>query len=65
VKPAETKLLTNGKTAPIVDSDTPSFQSAEDRLNYIATAAYYSAEARGFKPGQEIDDWLEAEAKFT
>jgi hypothetical protein len=28
----------------------------------IAEAAYYMAERRGFEPGGEIDDWLEAEA---
>lgn len=33
-----------------------------DRLHRIATAAYYKAETRGFVPGQEVDDWLQAEA---
>ncbi|MGG7055301.1 DUF2934 domain-containing protein [Nitrosomonas sp. ANs5] len=27
----------------------------------IAVSAYYKAEARGFTPGQELDDWLAAE----
>ncbi|HMD73472.1 MAG TPA: DUF2934 domain-containing protein [Steroidobacteraceae bacterium] len=27
----------------------------------IATEAYYLAERRGFAPGHELDDWLEAE----
>jgi len=27
----------------------------------IAEAAYYIAERRGFEPGAELDDWLEAE----
>lgn len=27
----------------------------------IATAAYYKAEHRGFVPGRELEDWLEAE----
>lgn len=27
----------------------------------IAECAYYRAEARGFAPGHELDDWLEAE----
>lgn len=34
-----------------------------DRLQRIATAAYYKAEARGFVPGLEMEDWLEAEAE--
>ena len=36
--------------------------SAVSRLERIAVAAYYKAEARGFAPGYEMDDWLEAEA---
>ena len=27
----------------------------------IAQAAYFCAERRGFEPGHEIDDWLQAE----
>ena len=27
----------------------------------IATAAYYKAERRGFEPGHELPDWLDAE----
>lgn len=27
----------------------------------IAVNAYYLAEKRGFQPGRELDDWLEAE----
>lgn len=34
---------------------------SEERHRRVAEAAYYLAERRGFKPGQEIDDWLEAE----
>jgi hypothetical protein len=30
----------------------------------IATAAYYRAEHRGFAPGAELQDWLEAEAEL-
>ena len=28
----------------------------------IAEAAYYRAEKRGFAPGHDLEDWLEAEA---
>jgi hypothetical protein len=35
--------------------------SREERLNMIRTAAYHLAEKRGFQPGAEMDDWLEAE----
>lgn len=34
----------------------------ENRLAMIAEAAYFRAERRGFDPGHEVSDWLEAEA---
>lgn len=34
---------------------------AEDLQRRIAQAAYGRAEARGFSPGRELDDWLGAE----
>ena len=37
--------------------------SGKDRLEIISAAAYYKAQARGFIPGQELQDWLEAEAE--
>lgn len=30
----------------------------------IAIAAYYRAERRGFAPGRELEDWLEAEREL-
>ncbi len=33
----------------------------EDRYSRIAVSAYYKAEARGFSPGYEVEDWLAAE----
>jgi hypothetical protein len=38
--------------------------SGEARYRWIAHAAYLRAEKRGFSPGQEVADWLEAEAEF-
>jgi len=35
---------------------------AKTRQAMIAEAAYYRAEKRGFAPGHDLDDWLEAEA---
>lgn len=32
------------------------------REQMIAEAAYYHAERRGFAPGNEMSDWLQAEA---
>jgi hypothetical protein len=35
-----------------------------DRDAKIAELAYCKAESRGFEPGHELDDWLEAEQEF-
>lgn len=35
--------------------------SPEERNCMIAMAAYFRAERRGFVPGGELQDWLEAE----
>lgn len=43
------------------------YQSEPDkssRHHWISVAAYYKAEARGFKPGKALDDWLEAENEY-
>jgi hypothetical protein len=34
---------------------------APDREAMIAECAFYKAEQRGFEPGHELEDWLEAE----
>jgi hypothetical protein len=34
------------------------------RKAMIAEAAYYRAEKRGFIPGMELEDWLEAEQEI-
>lgn len=39
----------------------PSF-SESPREQMIAEAAYFRAEQRGFAPGNEMSDWLEAES---
>jgi hypothetical protein len=36
-----------------------------DRSHMIAEAAYYKAAERGFAPGHELTDWLEAEADIA
>ena len=41
--------------------ETPTDPAAASRHEAIARAAYFLAEARGFEPGHELDDWLAAE----
>lgn len=36
----------------------------EIRRAMVAEAAYYHAEKRGFTPGDELADWLQAEAEI-
>jgi hypothetical protein len=67
MKSTPTKPKISGKAAPSViveGGESDSYPGVEDRLHYLSTAAYYKAEARGFAPGQELDDWLEAETEF-
>ncbi len=45
------------------DEDCPAI-CLPDRDAKIAELAYYKAENRGFTPGYELEDWLEAEQDF-
>lgn len=64
MKSATTKRKSGTKAVPTTIIDSNPLPGADERLGHIATAAYYKAEARSFVPGQELDDWLEAEAEF-
>jgi hypothetical protein len=48
------------KKNPILGVDA---EYGEDRFYRTAERAYYIAEARGFEPGYEMEDWLAAEAE--
>ena len=37
--------------------------SPEEIRRLIAEAAYYRAKERGFEPGHELEDWIEAESE--
>ncbi len=41
----------------------PGGPTQEERRRMIAEAAYHRAELRGFAAGNEVDDWLAAEAE--
>jgi len=38
---------------------------AANRRQSVEVAAYFKAQQRGFAPGGELDDWLEAEAEMA
>lgn len=35
-----------------------------EKREQIARRAYFKSEARGYRPGHELEDWLEAEAEI-
>jgi len=37
--------------------------SPEELRKLISEAAYYRAKQRGFEPGHEVEDWVQAEAE--
>lgn len=65
MKSTAMKHKTSDKAATGIGLGSPPFPCAVGQLNDIATAAYYKSEARGFVPGQELDDWLEGEAECS
>ena len=50
------------RTPPVVDD----FESIDEETlrRKIADLAYHKAEQRGFEPGHEYEDWLEAEREI-
>jgi hypothetical protein len=52
---------------PIQSNGTKATDSTPATVNAIhaaiCEAAYFIAQRRGFQPGHEVDDWLEAEAQ--
>lgn len=63
-----TRTTASAKVAPRRRSAEPQTASAktapEQRQQLIAQAAYFIAERRGFAPGNELEDWLQAEAEI-
>ena len=69
-----TQTLRKLKTPRLQEQEAPqSFPAAEPRApavdeadveRIIQETAYYKAEARGFAPGGELQDWLEAESEI-
>lgn len=51
-------------TSPIPVFGMEAAPESEDMANRIALLAYYKAAARGYEPGYELQDWLDAEAEI-
>lgn len=51
--------------SPAASGPDPSAAAREDnRVRRIRLLAYLKAQRRGFKPGNEVEDWLEAEREL-
>ena len=60
-KPKRKTLTASRKRA--VEVEAPILAAPVDPNSMIATTAFYLAADRGFAPGHELDDWLEAERR--
>lgn len=66
-EPAEPQALaetthTDEPRSDIGKAESPALcESPNSSHEAIARSAYFLAEARGFEPGHELDDWLAAE----
>lgn len=57
-------VVTAKKAVPRKPKPAKLAPSPEVLTSMISTAAYYRAANRGFTPGHELDDWLEAERQI-
>ncbi|MGB7815111.1 MAG: DUF2934 domain-containing protein [Methylotenera sp.] len=64
VKPSKADGKGSIKPKPMVGIEPEKVPDNEDLVSRIAVSAYYKADARGYEPGHEIQDWLEAEAEM-
>jgi hypothetical protein len=51
-------------TGSDASSSEASIRDAAARHEQITELAYYIAQRRGFSPGYELDDWLQAEQEW-
>jgi hypothetical protein len=59
-----TSVKVTKKNISNIDQDSSAI-FLPDRDAKIAELAYYKAESRGFEPGFELQDWIEAEQAFS
>ena len=67
-KPTATRAATANRRPAIEagggsSSTSRAPMSPEEIYKLIQETAYYKAKARGFAPGHEVQDWIEAEAE--
>ncbi|WP_374086715.1 DUF2934 domain-containing protein [Methylomicrobium lacus] len=62
MKPSEINIHQN--TEILASAEAGIMPDPSDDTARIAELAYYKAERRGFEPGHELEDWLEAEQEL-
>jgi hypothetical protein len=60
---SEERTTIGSSIPPSEASKTPVPFTAEELHALISERAYFIAQRRGFVPGHDLDDWLEAEAE--
>jgi Protein of unknown function (DUF2934) len=61
------ELLTTSQKSnpmPLIGMESNVELCGDDKFSRTALCAYYKAQHRGFEPGHEIKDWLDAEAEL-
>ena len=61
--PRRTPSKAPAKAAESFSSHARAEISADELRKLISEAAYYRAKQRGFTPGHEVEDWVQAEAE--
>lgn len=65
MEPSKTAQKKVKNPIPVIKMEKAPESNDNDLCARIAVRAYYKAEARGYEPGNEIQDWLEAEAEVA
>jgi Protein of unknown function (DUF2934) len=63
VAKAAARMARSGRPLQGNSASTRTRLDSAERRELIARVAYFRAERRGFAPGGELEDWLEAEAE--
>ena len=62
--PAKAPRTRTTKAQPSFGANARAEVSAEELRKLVSEAAYYRAKQRGFTPGHEEEDWIQAEAEI-
>ena len=63
-RPSDSTEAAAERSGDLESREPAADRGTEERHERVARSAYFRAEARGFAPGRELDDWIEAEAEL-